>query len=145
MIEIRCRPLSTASTEATCTNNDEWVSCEAPVLPRTKALVSCRNSYRRETTFLSRDEVRCNANGQWEPQPIRCVPGPLTINIYLNDTNLSLQSFLNANNATLIEILEDKVIVHINSQNISINIMKSNRNLISELNSNLTKDPWIWP
>ncbi|EZA52823.1 hypothetical protein DMN91_001794 [Ooceraea biroi] len=74
--EIHCKGLSTPSTEARCTYNDEWVPCETPVLPRTNARLSCRNSYRRESTLLStrRDFVRCNANGQWEPEPIRCIP-----------------------------------------------------------------------
>lgn len=84
MIEIRCKPLNTASILADCTYNNEWVSCESPVLPNTKASLSCQNSYRRETILLSTNKVTCNANGQWEPRPIRCVPGLLTINIYFN-------------------------------------------------------------
>ncbi|XP_032688975.1 modular serine protease-like isoform X2 [Odontomachus brunneus] len=74
-IEIRCKALSTVSTEARCTYNDDWVSCESPVLPRTTAMLTCRNSYRRESLFSTqRDRVRCNMNGQWEPEPIRCIP-----------------------------------------------------------------------
>ncbi|CAL1673906.1 unnamed protein product [Lasius platythorax] len=74
--EVRCKALSTASINAECTYNDEWVSCDSPVLPRTRAKLDCRNSYQRESSLLSRrgDHVRCNENGQWEPEPIRCVP-----------------------------------------------------------------------
>ncbi|XP_012526217.1 modular serine protease [Monomorium pharaonis] len=75
-IEIRCKPLTTASVEARCTYDDDWVSCESPVRPRTKAVLQCQNSYRPETNLLSgqRRNVRCNTNGQWEPEPMRCVP-----------------------------------------------------------------------
>lgn len=83
--------------------------------------------------------MKCNANGQWEPQPDRCIPGPLTINIYLNEKKLTLQSFLNRNNATLIEILDDKVIIHTNNQDTNINIK------LPETNSNLaTEEIWTW-
>lgn len=83
--------------------------------------------------------MKCNANGQWEPQPDRCIPGPLTINIYLNEKKLTLQSFLNRNNATLIEILDDKVIIHTNNQDTNINIK------LLETNSNLaTEEIWTW-
>ncbi|XP_043266690.1 modular serine protease-like isoform X2 [Venturia canescens] len=75
-VEIRCKPLSTASTEADCRYNDEWISCESPVPLKTTAIVSCRNSYRSDSTILSsqRKNVKCNARGQWEPEPIRCSP-----------------------------------------------------------------------
>ncbi|KAG5324322.1 LFC factor, partial [Pseudoatta argentina] len=74
--EIRCKALTTASIEARCTNDDEWISCESPVPPRTKAVLECQNSYRPETNLLTgqRKNVRCNANGQWEPEPMRCLP-----------------------------------------------------------------------
>ncbi|XP_039314707.1 uncharacterized protein LOC105194836 [Solenopsis invicta] len=74
--DIRCKPLSTASVDATCTYDGEWVSCESPVQPRTTAVLQCRNSYRPETNPLSeqRNNVRCNENGQWEPEPMRCIP-----------------------------------------------------------------------
>lgn len=116
LIEVRCKALSTASINAECTYDDEWVSCDSPVLPRTRAKLDCRNSYQRESSLLSRrrDRVRCNENGQWEPEPIRCVPGLLTINIYLNNTKLMLNTILNRNNATFIEILDDRVIIHTN-------------------------------
>jgi hypothetical protein len=87
LIDVRCKPLSTAALEATCTYDDEWVSCGSPVRPRTKATLECRNSYRPADTQLSRQRknVRCNANGQWEPEPMQCIPGPFMINIYVND------------------------------------------------------------
>ncbi|XP_034939395.1 modular serine protease [Chelonus insularis] len=75
-IEIRCKTLSSASTLAECTLNDEWTSCEMPVLPGTTAKVSCKSSYRQDIAVLGlqRDTVRCNSKGQWEPEPIRCIP-----------------------------------------------------------------------
>ncbi|XP_011157636.1 modular serine protease-like [Solenopsis invicta] len=75
--EIRCTPLTTASVQATCTYDDRWVSCESPVRPRTRAVLQCRNSYRPENIDQlsgQRRNVRCNANGQWEPAPMRCIP-----------------------------------------------------------------------
>lgn len=144
MIEIRCKALSTVSTNALCTYNDEWVSCDSPVLPGTTAKLTCRNSYRPETNLLSRqrDRVRCNTNGQWEPEPMRCVPGPL-INIYFENNQLVGQTTLDRNNATLIEILDDKIIIHTNNQNLN-----SSPNIdirISKPNSELTTEkPWLW-
>ncbi|GAB1860049.1 Limulus clotting factor C [Camponotus japonicus] len=75
-IEIRCQTLSTASINADCTYNNEWVFCDSPVLPGTSAKLSCRDSYQYERNLLSRqsDFVRCNENGQWVPEPIRCIP-----------------------------------------------------------------------
>ncbi|CAD6239024.1 GSCOCT00008609001.2-RA-CDS [Cotesia congregata] len=75
-VEIRCKPLSSVSTVAECDNNNEWISCEMPVPPGTSAKISCRDSYRQDTTVLGlqRDIVRCNAKGQWEPKPIHCIP-----------------------------------------------------------------------
>ncbi|EFN68053.1 hypothetical protein EAG_13284 [Camponotus floridanus] len=92
-IEIRCQKLSTTSINANCTYNSEWVSCNSPVLPGTSAKLSCRDSYQYESNILSsqRNFARCNENGQWVPEPIRCIPAPLTINVYLNDTNLALR------------------------------------------------------
>lgn len=137
-IEIRCRTLSTASISADCTYNNEWVSCDSPVLPGTSAKLSCRDSYQYESNLLSRrrDFVRCDENGQWVPEPIRCIPGPLTINIYLNDTNLTLHTTLDRNNATFIEILNDRVIVHTNIKNIDVR-MPSKNDLAKE-------KPWTW-
>lgn len=148
LLEVRCKALSTASTEATCTYNNEWVSCESPVLPRTIATLVCRNSYRREALFSrQRDRVRCNANGQWEPEPIRCIPGPLSINIYLNDNQLLLQTTLDKNNSTLIEILSDKIIIYTNSQNSNDSeIIKKMRAEIGteRPNNKLTENTWTW-
>lgn len=144
LIEIRCKALNTASTNAECTYEDAWVSCDSPVVPRTRAKLSCRNSYRRESNLLSRqtDLVRCNMNGQWEPEPIRCVPGPLTINIYLDNTKLLLNTTLDRNNATFIEILNDRVIIYTNVNdpnypNIDIRIPKQSNDLVTEKS-------WTW-
>ncbi|KAI4486895.1 hypothetical protein M0802_012246 [Mischocyttarus mexicanus] len=74
--EIRCKSLASASTDADCTYNGQWVSCEFPVLPGTSAKLSCRNSYENIGNFLSkqRNHVLCNNTGQWEPEPTQCFP-----------------------------------------------------------------------
>ncbi|XP_043498472.1 clotting factor C-like [Polistes fuscatus] len=74
--EIRCQSLASASTEADCKLNGQWVSCESTVLPGTTAKLNCRNSYQEVGNFLSkqRNQVICNNIGQWEPQPIQCFP-----------------------------------------------------------------------
>ncbi|XP_015188226.1 PREDICTED: coagulation factor X-like isoform X2 [Polistes dominula] len=74
--EIRCKSLASASTDADCKLNGQWISCESPVLPGTTAELSCRNSYEEVGNFLSkhRNQVTCNNTGQWEPQPIECFP-----------------------------------------------------------------------
>jgi len=86
--------------------------------------------------------VKCDENGQWVPEPIQCIPGPITnINIYLNNI-LTLQTTLHTNNATFIEILDDKIIIHTNVKdtyysNIDIKIPVANNNLVTE-------EPWLW-
>ncbi|XP_020709242.2 modular serine protease-like isoform X1 [Athalia rosae] len=73
-IEIRCPPLNSVSTTSSCTLFGEYTSCDSPVLPKTRAEVSCRNGYRKDTTSTTRREVvECSANGRWEPDPIKCV------------------------------------------------------------------------
>lgn len=145
LIEIRCKALSTASTEARCTYNDDWVSCESPVLPRTTATLACRNSYRREGLFSrQRDRVRCNANGQWEPEPIRCIPGPLSINIYLSDNQLILQTTLDRKNSTLIQILSDRIIIYTNPQKSNNSTRVEETRTQVDTNSDLTENPWTW-
>ncbi|XP_077260781.1 uncharacterized protein LOC143896675 isoform X2 [Temnothorax americanus] len=76
---ILCKALAVSSIRSECLYNDEWISCKFPVPPKTKATLSCEKSYRPETNLLSgqRTNVRCNKNGEWEPEPMRCVPGPL--------------------------------------------------------------------
>lgn len=139
LIEILCKALSSASITAKCTYNGNWVSCDSPVLPRTRAKLSCQNSYQPESNQVlstQRDSVTCNANGQWEPEPIRCTPGLPTINIYFNN-NLLLHTTLDRNNATFIEILNDRVIIHTNVKNskypdIDIRIPTSSNDLATE-------------
>lgn len=74
--EIRCKGLTTASIRATCTYNNKWIPCESPVPPSTKAVLECQTiSYQPETNLLTgqRRDVSCNENGQWEPEPMRCI------------------------------------------------------------------------
>jgi len=143
VIEIRCDALTTSSVQANCLYNEEWVSCENSVLPRTRAKLTCKNSYRLDTTTLSirRENVRCDENGHWVPEPIQCIPGPIAINIYLNNT-LTLQTTLHASNVGFIEILDDKIIIHTNAKdpyhsNVDIKIPTVNNNLVTE-------EPWLW-
>lgn len=147
-IEIRCKALTTASVRAKCTTyDDEWISCKSPVPPRTKAELECQNGYRPErlpTNLLStqRKHVRCNINGQWEPEPMQCIPGPLTINIYVND-NKTCHMILDRNNATFIEILDDRVIIHTNTKNpnypdIDVRIRKPSSDIPT------TDESWAW-
>ncbi|XP_071564591.1 modular serine protease-like isoform X2 [Temnothorax nylanderi] len=83
---ILCKALAAPSIRHECRYDDEWISCKSPVPPRTEVTLSCENSYRPETNqhLLSGQgtNVRCNANGEWEPEPIRCVPvcGTLPLN-----------------------------------------------------------------
>ncbi|XP_014607219.1 PREDICTED: uncharacterized protein LOC106788464 [Polistes canadensis] len=74
--KITCESLNSASTFADCTYNNEWTSCESEILPGTIAKLSCRNGYKKQSTFLStqRDQVICNEKGQWKPDPIQCIP-----------------------------------------------------------------------
>ncbi|XP_024873756.1 modular serine protease-like [Temnothorax curvispinosus] len=83
---ILCKALAAPSIKSECRYDDEWISCKSPVPPRTRATLSCANSYRPETNqhLLSGQgtNVRCKANGEWEPEPMRCVPvcGTLPLN-----------------------------------------------------------------
>lgn len=75
-VEIKCPALSSASTEAKCTLESGWLSCDNPVPIKTIAELSCRNSYVPDSTDLTRrDTVKCNNKGEWEPSPIKCVSG----------------------------------------------------------------------
>lgn len=141
--EIRCKGLSSASISTECTYNNEWVSCDSPVLPGTAAKLSCRNSYQPESSLLSRlrDFVRCNANGQWEPEPIRCVPGPLAINIYLNNNSLVFHTTLDRKNVTFIEILDDRIIIHTNVRDLNYPNIDVR---ISPNNDLATEKSWTW-
>jgi len=129
--------------------DDEWISCRSPVPPRTTATLTCENSYQPETILLSgqRKDVRCNANGEWEPEPMRCIPGPLMINIYINDTQLTLHTAFDRNNPTFIEILDDRVIIHTKVKNISYSEMNV-RDVVAKSkytsNSTATDEPWAW-
>lgn len=144
MIEIRCKALANPSIRAECMYDDEWLSCKSPVPPKTKATLTCENSYQPETNLLSgqRRNVRCNANGQWEPEPMRCIPGPLTINIYINDTQLAFHTTFNGNNPTFIEVLDDRVIIHTNNKN--PNYPKMDVSVENPNNNTATDEPWAW-
>lgn len=111
--EIRCTKLQSSSMFADCEYNDRSVSCFVPALPQTIARLTCSPGYREDTRLTSSSRVRCNNNGQWEPEPIRCIPGPLTIIIYSNDSFVLLQTDVTKNNSTFIEVLNDKIVIHI--------------------------------
>lgn len=111
--EIRCTKLQSSSMFADCKYNDRSVSCFVPALPQTIARLTCSPGYREDTRLTSSSRVRCNNNGQWEPEPIKCIPGPLTIIIYSNDSSVLLQTDVTKNNSTFIEVLNDKIVIHI--------------------------------
>ncbi|XP_076249028.1 coagulation factor X isoform X2 [Calliopsis andreniformis] len=75
-IEIHCKALDLGSTFAECYYNGERVSCQSPVLPGTQARsLKCRAGYRQDATLFPSSDVTCTQNGQWEPEPLRCIPG----------------------------------------------------------------------
>lgn len=56
----------------------------------------------------------CNDAGRWEPEPIRCIPGPLTIYVEIDGPVIRVKAKV-ANNATgvnLVDVTNDKVIVY---------------------------------
>ncbi|KOC69793.1 Limulus clotting factor C, partial [Habropoda laboriosa] len=74
--EIRCKALHSASRKAECSYHGEYVPCTSSVLPGTVARLACRISYNQDKTLFSvtSSQVTCNRTGQWEPEPIRCIP-----------------------------------------------------------------------
>lgn len=80
--------MSSASTKSNCVINGSWTSCDNSVLPGTMADLSCHTSYRQDTTTIGLQgrHVKCNSNGKWQPEPIRCVPGDIVVNIYATIT-----------------------------------------------------------
>ncbi|KAL2725296.1 ATPase family AAA domain-containing protein [Vespula squamosa] len=134
--EIRCKSLASASTNAECTYNGQWTTCESPVLPGTMAKLNCHNSYREDTLFLSRQrsEVICNERGQWEPEPLQCIPGPLVINVHIGGGSVTLQTSNEQNHSLspVIEVLPDKIIIYAdthspNNSEIDVRILNSNK------------------
>lgn len=113
--------MASASTNARCTYNGQWAVCESPVLPGTVATLNCRNSYREDAIFLSRqrNEVVCNERGQWEPEPLRCIPGPLVINVHIEGGSITLQASNEKNHSLspIIEVMPDKIIIHADTRN----------------------------
>ncbi|XP_015521100.2 modular serine protease [Neodiprion lecontei] len=75
-VEIKCSALNSPSTTAACSSKGQWVSCDSAVSPGTRAQLSCRQGYMMDTTSFTtrRTSVTCNANGKWEPDPVRCIP-----------------------------------------------------------------------
>ncbi|XP_015174533.1 PREDICTED: uncharacterized protein LOC107065395 [Polistes dominula] len=74
--EVRCKSLLLPSTNITCMYSGQRISCESSVLPGTTATIKCSNGYREDTTFLikRRNQITCNENGLWEPDPVECIP-----------------------------------------------------------------------
>lgn len=130
--------MESVSRSARCYYENRSVPCQPNVLPGTKAQLKCNNSYRRDSTLLSpSDTTTCNETGQWKPTPIQCVPGPLAINIHVNEIPIVLQTDVTNNNSTFIEILEDKVIIYTNKEiiinpDIDIRMNRKNINIIRE-------------
>ncbi|XP_046750340.1 uncharacterized protein LOC124413662 [Diprion similis] len=72
-----CPPLNSISRAATCSRDGERVSCQTSISPRTRAKVTCRVNYGLESnpvpTVIEQD-IECNQDGRWEPEPITCRP-----------------------------------------------------------------------
>lgn len=96
--------------EAYCVHNNKHVPCEESVPPFTSADLRCRSSYHQEQNRYSlpirKERVICNETGHWSPDPIECVAGPSSINIYVQgnlvnidklQVNLSKNSELDPN------------------------------------------------
>ncbi|XP_046750438.1 uncharacterized protein LOC124413710 isoform X1 [Diprion similis] len=75
--EIICPSLNSASTAMTCLRQSTWTQdCNSTALPYSTASLICRPGYTEDATpgKAGSKYVRCNANGQWEPKPITCLP-----------------------------------------------------------------------
>lgn len=97
-IEIRCAKLQSPSMFAICKHDDLPVSCFDSVLPRTTAQLTCSPGYREDTRLTSSSNVRCNNNGQWEPEPIQCIPAcgistPSSKTLIVNGTQPQITEF----------------------------------------------------
>lgn len=110
--EIRCKGLESASTGVSCRRNGGYTPCSNPV-PGTEAILFCRNGYKEQTNFAS-SRVTCNKNGEWSPNPIQCIPGPLMINIYINNSSVLLQTDVQRNYSMFIEVFDDKIVINTN-------------------------------
>nr|XP_012150538.1 PREDICTED: low-density lipoprotein receptor-related protein 2-like [Megachile rotundata] len=111
--EIRCEPLESNLRSATCQFQGTLVPCQSSVLPGTEARLKCRLGHRRDTTLQFTSEITtCNKNGQWDPQPMECLPGSITINIHTGQT--VLHTDVENNSSTLVEVLPDKIIIYPN-------------------------------
>nr|XP_046488012.1 uncharacterized protein LOC124221770 [Neodiprion pinetum] len=78
-IEITCPSLDSTSMTTTCYRQNQGMPCGSTVLPNTTASLECRPSYEVDSTLqkTSSKTVTCNLNGEWEPDPITCLPVPV--------------------------------------------------------------------
>ncbi|XP_058793365.1 very low-density lipoprotein receptor-like [Phymastichus coffea] len=82
--EIRCHELSSSTTEALCTWNNVAVSCEIPAPVGTTAQLKCREGFMQDITFEQvYKNVKCQADGKWNPQPIQCNKKPRKVKLIL--------------------------------------------------------------
>ncbi|XP_031849072.1 coagulation factor X [Nomia melanderi] len=97
-IEVRCKNLNSAAVSAEYSYfGSSVVSYDSPK-PNTVATLKCRNSYREDQRFSSSASVTCNENGQWEPEPMRClaVCGVVPANVkplIVNGTQANITQF----------------------------------------------------
>lgn len=111
--ETRCESLESNLRSATCQFQGNSVPCQSSVLPNTEARLKCRLGHRRDTTLQFTSEItRCNKNGQWDPPPMECLPGSITINIHSGQT--VLHTDIENNSSTLVEVLPDKIVIYPN-------------------------------
>ncbi|XP_046750439.1 uncharacterized protein LOC124413710 isoform X2 [Diprion similis] len=78
-IEITCPSLDSASMIATCYSQNQRKPCDSMELPNITASLACRPGYAVDPTLqkTSSKTVTCNINGEWEPNPITCLPVPV--------------------------------------------------------------------
>ena len=94
--EISCEALSSAARNAECTYHNKAINCYSSVPVYTSAELSCRQSYHPLQSDFTLNptnyKVGCNETGHWTPDPIQCVAGPSTINIYVEGDFVAIQT-----------------------------------------------------
>lgn len=94
--------------------------------------------------------MECNSNGKWTPDPIKCIPGPLTVYVKIEGSVVRVTA-IGANNSTgvnVLDVTDDKVIVYTGQQatgnvkpNVDVEIDVPNPD---EKPATKPEDPWAW-
>ncbi|XP_046750344.1 uncharacterized protein LOC124413666 [Diprion similis] len=87
-IEIMCPPLDDDSMFVTCYRSNHRTPCNSSALAYTTATLACRSAFIEDSSLgkAGRKTVTCNMNGEWEPNPITCVPVCGALNTKLTPT-----------------------------------------------------------